>query len=144
MILSTTHDKSLALPQRHRQEGHAMAVIGWDAAVRQSDDLESVRAITHRAERFGPNGATRPTHGALFTMPLADFTRSFATIHIPERQAGKAAEMTRRANHKSGTPGRRKHFSRRSALNMTRTPLLAPRGLAPPARSSFFVLTPGP
>lgn len=86
VILSTTHDKSLALPSGIAK-GHAMAVIGWDAAA-DKVTIWNPWGNTHEPKGTGPNEGYKTEHG-VFTMPLADFTRSFATIRIENDKPAK-------------------------------------------------------
>ena len=86
VILSTTHDKSMALPSGIAK-GHAMAVIGWDAA---SDKVTiwNPWGNTNEPKGTGPYDGYKTEHG-VFTMPLTDFTKSFATIHIENDKPAK-------------------------------------------------------
>jgi hypothetical protein len=79
VILSTTHDKAMALPHGIAK-GHAMAVIGWDAAADEVT-IWNPWGNTSEAKGTGPTGGYKTVNG-VFTMPLTDFTRSFAKIYV--------------------------------------------------------------
>jgi len=79
VILGTTHDKTIILP-KGIAHGHAMALIGWDAAA------DRVTIWNPWGNTMEPKGsdplAGFHTVDGVFTMPLSAFTRSFAHINV--------------------------------------------------------------
>jgi hypothetical protein len=88
VILGTTHDEKIVLPKGIAR-GHAMAVIGWDAA---ADKVTIWNPWGNNLEPAGsgPNDGYKTVDG-VFTMPLADFTRSFARIDVENDKPYKPA-----------------------------------------------------
>ena len=79
VIAGTTHDKTITLPQGIAHS-HCMAVIGWDATA-DKVTIWNPWGNTREPKGTGPNAGYK-TAGGLFTMPLVDFTRSFAYIDV--------------------------------------------------------------
>ena len=79
VIAGTTGDKTITLPNGIAH-AHCMAVIGWDAA---ADKVTVWNPWGNTIERkgTGPNAGYKTVNG-VFTMPLADFTRSFAYVDV--------------------------------------------------------------
>jgi hypothetical protein len=79
VILGTTGDKTITLPHGIAH-GHCMALIGWDAAA-DKVTIWNPWGNTVEPKGTGPNAGYKTVNG-VFTMPLADFTRSFAGIDV--------------------------------------------------------------
>ncbi|MGO9115188.1 MAG: C2 family cysteine protease [Thermoguttaceae bacterium] len=79
VILGTTGDKTITLPNGI-SHGHCMALIGWDAAA-DKVTIWNPWGNTFEPKGTGPNAGYKTLSG-VFTMPLADFTRSFAGIDV--------------------------------------------------------------
>ena len=86
VIVGTTNDKTITLPHGIAH-GHAMAVIGWDAAA-DKVTIWNPWGNTSEPKGTGPNDGYKTVNG-VFTMPLADFTRSFAGITVENGKSYK-------------------------------------------------------
>ena len=89
VILSTTHDETITLPKGIAR-GHAMAVIGWDAAA-DTVTIWNPWGNTLEPKGTGPNDGYKTVNG-VFTMPLVDFTRSFACMDVENDKLYKPAK----------------------------------------------------
>ena len=78
-IVGTTHDKTITLPKGIAHV-HCMAVIGWDAAA-DKVTIWNPWGNTSEPKGTGPNDGYKTVNG-VFTMPLTDFTRSFAYMDV--------------------------------------------------------------
>jgi hypothetical protein len=101
VIIGTPHDKTAPLP-KGIAHGHAMAVIGWDAAADQVtiwnpwddtikiDDTEEDSEDSKPAPKAGskPEPAYKTVHG-IFTMPLKEFTHIFFHLSVENDQPFK-------------------------------------------------------
>jgi hypothetical protein len=79
IILGTTGDKTITLPHGIAH-AHCMALIGWDAAADQVT-IWNPWGNTAEPKGTGPDAGYKTVNG-VFTMPLTDFTRSFANMHV--------------------------------------------------------------
>ncbi len=79
VILGTTHDKTITLPHGI-VKGHAMAVIGWNATA-DTVTIWNPWGNNIEPKGTGPNDGYKTVSG-VFTVPLTDFTRSFAKIYV--------------------------------------------------------------
>ncbi len=90
VLLSTTHDEKITLP-KGIAKGHCMAVIGWDAAA-DKVTIWNPWGNNLDPKGSGPNDGYKTVDG-VFTMPLVDFTRSFARIDVENDKPYKPAPL---------------------------------------------------
>jgi hypothetical protein len=85
-IVGTTHDQAITLPNGIAH-AHCMAAIGWDATA-DKVTVWNPWGNTREPKGSGPNVGYKTVNG-VFTMPLVDFTRSFAYMDVENNKPYK-------------------------------------------------------